>query len=123
LLPATLEKPPEDSIHVTWRDKGLATYLLCMLLKQHTFFGKLGDSTISLQASQNRKDSAHCFYLTLGFEGYEYPRDNGLSQTHYSFQLEVHRRKELWVSPKKTAYVIFSVASWAAEVARQKDCS
>jgi hypothetical protein len=59
-LSTTRKKPPVDSIHVTWRGKGLATYLLCMLVKQHTAFGRasLADSVISLQASQNRTDSA-----------------------------------------------------------------
>jgi hypothetical protein len=59
-LSTTREKPPVDSIHVTWQKLGLATYLLCMLVKQHTAFGRasLADSVISLQASQNRTDSA-----------------------------------------------------------------
>lgn len=65
------------------------------------------ETVLSLCRHPKRKDSAHGFYLTLGFEGYEYPRDNGLSQTHFSFQLEVHRKKELWVSPKKQAMSFF----------------
>ena len=66
-LATTCKQPPIDSIHVTWQNKGLATYLLCMLVKQHTAFGNLADSVISLQSSQNRNDSARSFYLSLGF--------------------------------------------------------
>ena len=35
-IATTMEKPPEDSIHVVWQGHGLAAYLLCMLVKQHT---------------------------------------------------------------------------------------
>jgi hypothetical protein len=102
-LATTREKPPTESIHVTWRKLGLGTYLLCMLVKQHTAFckGSLGDSVISLQASQNRADSARSFYLTLGFQCHdEYVNDNGLSQTHAAFQGAVGGNPRLWVSPK-----------------------
>jgi len=34
-LSTTLESPPRDSSNVMWRKMGLATYLLCMLVKQH----------------------------------------------------------------------------------------
>jgi hypothetical protein len=81
-LSTTLEEPPIESVHVTWRGKGLATYLLCMLVKQHTAFsnGNLAGSVISLQSSQNRNDSARSFYLSLGFQSHdEYVGDNGLS--------------------------------------------
>jgi hypothetical protein len=99
-LATTLQKPPVHSIHVTWRKLGLATYVLCMLVKQHTTLDHIEESEISLQSSQNRKDSARSFYLSLGFQVHdEYVRDNGLSQTHIVFQGNVHKNLELWVSP------------------------
>ena len=54
-LATTLLEPPEESIHVTWRNKGLATYLLSILVKQHTGIGdgSLENSLISLQASMD----------------------------------------------------------------------
>ena len=122
-LSTTLKEPPINSIHVTWQNKGLATYLLCMLMKQHTGLGtgNLADSVISLQSSQNRNDSARSFYLSLGFQGHdEYVHDNGLSHTHHSFQLAVAKRPQLWVSLKREAMSFFSVV-WAAELAREKD--
>jgi hypothetical protein len=33
----SLEEPPKQSKLTTWRRNGLATYLICMLLKQHTY--------------------------------------------------------------------------------------
>ena len=51
-LATTLAKPPVDSIHVVWQKLGLATYLLCMLVKQHTGISdNLDHSVLSLQAS------------------------------------------------------------------------
>ena len=109
-LATTLEKPPVDSIHVTWRNLGLATYLLCMLVKQHTGYGNLADSVISLQSSQNRNDSARSFYMSLGFQVHdEYVHDNGLSQTHPSFQGAVGKKPQLWVSPEREAMSFFQL--------------
>jgi hypothetical protein len=93
-----------DSILVTWWNLGLATYLLCMLVKQHTGYGNLADSVISMQSSQNRNDSACSFYLSLGFWVHdEYVHDNGLSLTDPAFQGAVGKNPELWVSPKREA--------------------
>ena len=118
-LATTLQKPPVHSIHVTWRKIGLATYLLCMLVKQHTKYGDLFDSVICLQSSQNRNDSARSFYLSLGFQVHdEYVRDNGLSQTHPAFQGAVGKNP-VGVT-KKRGYVFSSVALWSAGFAGQQ---
>ena len=52
-LSTTIQKPPVESIHVVWRKLGLGTYLLCMLIKQHTGIGtgSLDGSVLTLQAS------------------------------------------------------------------------
>ena len=67
-LATTLVQPPKESIHVTWRNKGLATYLLSILVKQHTGIGdgSLEDSLISLQASMDRRKSRAPILLELG---------------------------------------------------------
>jgi len=74
-LATTLVQPPKESIHVTWRNKGLATYLLSILVKQHTGIGdgSLDHSLISLQASMDRKNPARRFYLNLGFTDHDLP--------------------------------------------------
>ena len=51
-LATTRAKPFEDSINTTWRRNGLATYLLCMLIKQHTSYGtNMDHSVLCLQAT------------------------------------------------------------------------
>ena len=47
-LSTTLEAPPVHSRNVTWQKLGLATYLLCMLVKQHTGFCTGGPCQIVL---------------------------------------------------------------------------
>jgi hypothetical protein len=97
-LATTLFEPPKESIHVTWRNKGLATYLLSILVKQHTGIGDgcLENSIISLQASMDRENPARRFYLNLGFMDHDLP-DNGLSLTSPSFQRNVNAFPELWI--------------------------
>jgi hypothetical protein len=97
-LATTLLEPPQESIHVTWRNKGLATYLLSILVKQHTGIGdgSLENSIISLQASMDRENPARRFYLNLGFTDHNLP-DNGFSLTSPSFQTNVNAFPELWI--------------------------
>jgi hypothetical protein len=76
-LATTLIPPPIESANVTWRNLGLATYLLCMLVKQHTKEDwAIKGSKLYLQASLQRGNPAGRFYSKLGFQRYDYD-DNG----------------------------------------------
>jgi hypothetical protein len=77
---ASTRKPPlRASIHCTWRNNGLATYLLCLLIKQHTgVAANMDQSILSLQASASNYESAFRFYKKVGFSRHDYA-DNGLS--------------------------------------------
>lgn len=90
-LASTLEEPPPDSLNVQWRSHGLCTYLLCMLVKQHTGLStSMNQSVLSLQGSHVQNSAAHSFYLNLGFISHdEFVDDNGLSQTSEGFQEQV----------------------------------
>jgi hypothetical protein len=110
-LSTTLEAPPVDSRNVTWRKLGLATYLLCMLVKQHTGFctgGTLSVSLLSLQASRLRDNPVHRFYFKLGFQCHDL-EDNGLSLLHYAFQIAVYAHPKIWVAPKREAMSLFQL--------------
>jgi hypothetical protein len=62
-LATTINKPFEESIHTIWRNNGLATYLLCMLIKQHTGAGpNMDKSILCLQASHEMNQDACRFY-------------------------------------------------------------
>ena len=90
-LATTVNPPPIDSIHVTWRNLGLATYLLCMLVKQQTIFSTddtLSGCTLCLQASRRRDNPVRQFYFKLGFQCHDLD-DNGISLLHISFRLTV----------------------------------
>jgi hypothetical protein len=56
-LATTLEAPPVASIHSIWQRHWLTTYLLCILIKQHTWIGTgtLDHSTLSVQASSKKQ--------------------------------------------------------------------
>jgi hypothetical protein len=85
-LATTLSKPPVKSIHVVWRKLGLATYLLCMLVKQHTGLNNNMDhSVLSLQASLKRGTTGHRYYMSLRFIPQSCDGDNGLSLTSPGF--------------------------------------
>jgi hypothetical protein len=105
-LATTLEAPPLDSIHVIWQKHGLATYLLCMLVKQHTGISTIEHSILSLQASHQRNNPVCSFYLKLGFSCHNEFEDNGLSQTSKGFQEAVQKFPELWV-PAQTESMSF----------------
>jgi GNAT superfamily N-acetyltransferase len=88
-LATTLKAPPKESTHVTWRNLGLASYLLCMLVKQHT----VNDwdwkyCALYLQASRQRDNPARRFYLKMGFQCHDYD-DNGYEKLPYQFRLQV----------------------------------
>ena len=98
-LATNLLEPPKESIHVAWRNKGLATYLLSIVVKQHTGIGdgSLEDSLISLQASMDQENPARRFYLNLGFTDHDLP-DNKLSLT------KVHPSKQLSTTSLSCGY-------------------
>jgi hypothetical protein len=112
-LATTLEKPPVDSIQLMWHKLGLGTYLLCMLVKQHTGISKsptLDDSILCLQASQKRTNTdiqSRRFYLKLGFICHDEFKDNGLSETSEAFQMAVHKFSKLWVFPERECMSFF----------------
>jgi len=84
-LATTLDEPPVQSIHVTWRNCGFATYLLCLLIKQHTGIAdNMTKSVLTAQASLTDEMSSCHFYQCLGFKRYIL-EDNGLSHTSDAF--------------------------------------
>jgi len=108
-LATTVNAPPIDSIHVTWRNLGLATYLLCMLVKQQTIFSTddtLSGCTLCLQASRRRDNPVRQFYFKLGFQCHDLD-DNGIDLLHYSFQMAVAQNPRIWVSPEREAMSLF----------------
>jgi hypothetical protein len=87
----------------------LATYLLCILLKQHTGYGTPGNldhSLLSLQASSLRTSAERHFYLRLGFIPHD-DDENGLSITGNDFQLQVKKCPLLWIPPTSTKMTLF----------------
>jgi hypothetical protein len=107
-LGTTLDKPPVDSIHVTWQHLGLATYLLCMLVKQHTRNNTIQHSILSLQASRQRDNPVRHFYLKLGFSCYE-KEDNGLSLTSAGFREALTKFPDLWVNSQTEPMLFFQL--------------
>jgi hypothetical protein len=90
-LATTLEALPVASIHSIRQRHQLTTYLLCILIKQHTGIGTgtQDHSTLSLvQASSQKTNPTHNFYMSLGFLSYD-SNDNGLSMTSQEFQEKV----------------------------------
>jgi hypothetical protein len=97
-LACTRKLPFRESIHCTWRNNGLATYLLCLLIKQHTGVAEnMDQSILSLQASPAKYESACRFYKKVGFSQHIDP-DNGLSRTSKHFQEEVKKSTCYWIS-------------------------
>jgi hypothetical protein len=82
-----------------WHKMGLATYLLCMLVKQHTGIGNgnLDRSHLSLQASIHRNDPVRNIYLKLGFICHN-ESDKRLTKVSKGFQEVVKNFfKKVWV--------------------------
>jgi hypothetical protein len=101
-LATTVKKPFDSSIHTIWRNKGLATYLLCMLIKQHTGAGRdMKKSILCLQASHENNRDACRFYKRHGFRECIVWDDNGLSFTSEEFQKIVKKTPQCWVFPKE----------------------
>jgi hypothetical protein len=93
---------------VVWQKLGLATYLLCMLVKQHTC-NNMDDSVLSLQAFLQRGSLVCRYYMSLGFISQNCDGDNGLSLTSPHFQKEVVEHKYLWVTAKTEAMSFFQL--------------
>ena len=111
-LATTLAKPPVDSIHVVWQKLGLATYLLCMLVKQHKGISdNLDQSVLSLQASPKRGSAVRRYYIKVGFISQNCAGDNGFSLTSHSFQNEVKEKNHdyLWIAPGKAPMSFFQL--------------
>jgi hypothetical protein len=101
-LVTTLEAPPVPSIHSIWQRHWLAIYLLCILIKWHTGIGTgtLDHSTLSLQASSQKTNPTHKFYVSLGFPSRD-SNDNRLSMTSQEFQEKVKQYPKVWITHKK----------------------
>lgn len=109
-LATTLLAPPPESIHVMWHKIGLATYLLCILVNQHTGIGdgSLENSKISLQASMERDNPARQFYLKLGLTDHDL-FDNGFSLTSAYFQVTVDKFPQLWITSDSHKMSLFQL--------------
>jgi hypothetical protein len=107
-LATTLEAPPVASIHSIWQRHWLATYLLFILIKQHTGIGTrtLDHSTLSLQASSQKTNPTRNFYMSLGFLSHD-SNDNGLSMTSQEFQEKVKQYPKVWITPEKCEMTLF----------------
>ena len=90
-------KPFKDSINCMWHCNGCVTYLLCMLIKQHTGAGpNMHDSVLCLQAT-NEEPNVCRYYKCLGFSHViNFDNDNGLSQTSDEFQRIVRQKPDCW---------------------------
>jgi hypothetical protein len=110
-LATTREAPPIESAHVMWQKLGLETYLLCMLVKQHTGIGNghLENSVITLQASHERRKPVRSFYLRLGFICHDESADNGLSLTSPGFQEAVKASPKVWVPAETEQMSLFKL--------------
>ena len=95
---ATMKKKPfKESINCMWRHNGLATYLLCMLIKQHTSAGPNMDHSILCLQATNEEPNVCRYYKCLGFiHIINFDNDNGLSQTSGEFQRIVGENLEFW---------------------------
>ena len=104
-----LEAPPPQSIHVTWRKCGFATYLLCLLIKQHTGVATdMTKSVLLIQASLKENNYSCRFYQCLGFHQYIL-EDNGFSHTSDAFKIEVTKTPQLWFSSSSVPMALFQL--------------
>jgi hypothetical protein len=104
----TLEEPPVASIHTIWQKLRFATYLLCILIKQHTGIGTgtLDHSILSLQASSQETHPTRNFYISLGFLSHD-ASDNGLLMTSGEFQEQVEQFPKVWITPENCEMTLF----------------
>jgi hypothetical protein len=109
-LATTNEDAPRESIHVKWCNLGLSTYLLCMLLKQHTGReNSMDNSVLSVQVSTDPAElHASRFFQRLGFKKLM-EEDNGLAMTPKAFQENLFTFSTYWVSPSKERRYLFQL--------------
>ena len=109
-LGMTLKEPPMESVHATWRNCGFVTYLLCLLIKQHTCIGAdMTKSIVSLQGGVSESNNDACqFYQWLGFSRYLL-EDNGLSLLSSQFQTAVTSTPQLWLTAASLPMALFQL--------------
>ena len=104
-----LSQPPVESVNVTWCNCGFATYLLCLLIKQHTgILQDMSKSLLSIQATPTNSKDACQFYQHLGFSCYNM-NDNGLPLTSHSFQSEAKKNPKLWIPSSSVPMSLFQL--------------
>ena len=93
------DKPFQDNINYMWHCNGLATYLLCMLINQHTGARPtMDDSLLCLQVNVQEAIIGR-YYKCLGFSHViAIDSDNGLSHTSEELQSFVAMNTEFWDS-------------------------
>ena len=96
-LATTNENAPTEIVHFKWRTR-LSTYLLCMVLKQHTWKdNSMDNSVLSVQVSTDPAGlHVSHFFQWLGFMKVV-EEDNGLAMTPISFQDYILDYSTYWV--------------------------
>jgi hypothetical protein len=100
----TVEAPPPKSKNVTWHSLGLGSFLVAALLKQH-FCSGLPESTLSVQASRENKESLY-FYKKLGFTEYETP-DNGFTMLPNDFKTAIAANPFFWIDCDEPGSMVY----------------
>ena len=105
-LGTTLDPPPIDSKHSSWRSVGLASFLVAVLVKKHLCqASEKGQSTITVQASANQKQAVS-FYRNLGFMDITSPYGGVPSLLPSSFANEAASNYHLWIASTDDNFMI-----------------
>jgi hypothetical protein len=98
-LGTTVDPPPIESKHSSWRSIGLASFLVAVLVKQqlcHAHDGVQVQSTVTVQASAAQK-KAVSFYKKLGFIDITAAGGSIPSMLPRSFVTEAESNSHLWM--------------------------
>jgi hypothetical protein len=98
-LGTTVDPPPIESKHSSWRSIGLASFLVAVLVKQqlcHAHDGVQVQSTVTVQASAAQK-KAVSFYKKLGFIDITAACGSVPSMLPCSFVTEAESNSHLWM--------------------------
>ena len=98
-LGTTVDPPPIESKHSSWRSIGLASFLVAVLVKQqlcHAHDGVQVQSTVTVQASAAQK-KAVSFYKKLGFIDITAASGSVPSMLPRSFVTEAESNSHLWM--------------------------